>query len=215
MLFENILNSKKDFILFTEGETDIEHIKVAKEKLEITDLEFDIYSCDCADKLKQFLMGIPKGLSNDKRIIGIFDYDKEGIEQAKALGGKDSKGVIEENSIYKRNDVDNIFSITIPCPNNNFKIHENCPIEFLYPIEKILPEMIEKRSLKEVNNKLKETQIGSNEYEEKEDLYFFKLTKNANKRHFSSGIKNYQKEDFENFRSLFEKIRNLKKMDNE
>ncbi|WP_432773696.1 AAA family ATPase [Francisella salimarina] len=205
LVFENILSSGKNVILFTEGKTDITHIKTAKEKLNITDLDFDVFTCDCADKLKQFLMGIPNGLAQDKKIIGIFDYDQEGIKSAKGLGNQIQDGA------YKRNDMENIFSITLPCPDDKLKTLEYCPIEFLYPKEKIDSVMLCKRNLKDVNNKYDDNnQISSADFANMEDLFCFQLSKNSShKTDFASKISDFEESDFRNFRPLFDKIKSL------
>lgn len=206
LVFENILSSNKNVILFTEGKTDITHIKTAKEKLKITDMDFDIFTCECADKLKQFLMGIPNGLAQDKKIIGIFDYDQEGIKSARGLGNQ-----IQEDGVYKRNGIDNIFSITLPCPDDRLKALEYCPIEFLYPKEKIDSVMLCKRNLKEINNKYDDNnQISSTDFANMEELFCFQLSKNSNhKTDFASKISGFDECDFRNFRLLFDKIKSL------
>ncbi|MBK2356469.1 ATP-dependent nuclease [Francisella hispaniensis] len=206
LVFENILSSGKNVILFTEGETDITHIETAKEKLNITDLDFDVFACNGADKLKQFLMGIPNGLVQDKKIIGIFDYDQEGIKSAKGLGSQ-----LQEDSAYKRNDMENIFSITLPCPDDKLKTLEYCPIEFLYPKEKIDSVMLCKRNLKDVNNKYdNNNQISSADFANMEDLFCFQLSKNSShKTDFASKISEFEESDFRNFRPLFDKIKSL------
>lgn len=206
--FENILSSKKDCIIFTEWKTDIKHISIARDKLWFSDVDFDIFSCWDAWKLKQFLMWIPKGLFEDKVIIWIFDYDDKWLKELKWLNG-----LVEEKKHYKRKDMNNIHWISLICPNIEFEKHENCFIEFLYSKENIdkltLDWFIEKRRLWEVNNILGDKGISSTDLNWKKDLWFYQLWKNADKNKFSNDIEDFKKEDFKNFEPLFEKIKNI------
>lgn len=214
IFFENIINSSKKLVLFVEGKTDIIHIKTAKSKLKI-DLDFDIFECGSAEKLRQFLMGIPKGLFSDKKIVGIFDYDEEGIQQAKLIEGSKNK---DEKDIYIRKDSSNIKSINLICPNEEFKKYKNCPIEFLYTKKKLTStKLLEKRSLGEVNKNLKDIEkFNQSELNAKEELWFFKIknTKgkidgDGEKMKFTKNVSKLDQKDFENFKPLFEKIERI------
>lgn len=204
---ELFLNSKKPLFIAVEGKTDEKHIKLAAKKLDI-DLEFDIYSCGGADKLKQFLCGIPMNIFDDKIIIGIFDYDCEGIKQLKKVGES-----IEDNKKYKKNGSDNVFGISLPCE-GDLEQHQNCPIEYLYPREKLdEAEILTKKRLDEVNrffdddaDKLNLTQLN-----EKIDLCFYKISESeTSKNSFAESCNGFDVDDFEGFKKLFDLIIEIK-----
>lgn len=203
---EIFLNSKKPVLLVTEGKTDVKHIKLAAEKLKI-DLEFDIYGAGSAGKLKDFLIGLPNKMFGDKIVIGIFDYDETGLRFLKKVGEK-----IEENKFYKVKDAENVFGISLPCPESDLEKHKNCPIEFLYEKEK-LEGIIEKRKIDAINHNLNEDEkIGASELEGLEKLCFYKISEsNTTKNNFAEKCKNLDKKDFEGFKVLFDKILEIKK----
>lgn len=204
ILFDNISDSTKKIILFTEGKTDIEHIKIAKDKLAINDLDFDIFTCDGADKLKQFLIGIPKVLFKDKTIIGIFDYDDKGIKCIKDVGNE-----LESEVHYIVKDNHKVHAVMLPLPDENMKLFKYCPIEYYYKIEIIECCNIKKRSLSEVNHILKDDGLNKNQLEDKSDLFYYKLSDSFDKVKFTEKVKELDSLDFSNFNPLFTKIKEI------
>lgn len=209
IIFENIINSKKDLILFTEWPTDITHIQTAKEKLGIT-TDFDIFHCRDAWRLSNFLKWIPNWiLPNTKKIIGIFDFDNEW-----------RKGVniwieIEKDKHYTHSEDWNIHAITLPVTNNELIKTEYCPIEFLYPQDKLQWSewLLTKKHLREINSlkSFESSQIWQSEYEAKNDLYFFKVSDEPwKKTKFTDFIKSLDQDDFKNFQPLFDMINEIK-----
>lgn len=204
VLFDNISDSTKKIILFTEGKTDIEHIKIAKEKLAINDLDFDIFTCDGADKLKQFLIGVPKALFKDKTIIGIFDYDQTGITCINKIGEK-----LEGEMHYKVKENENVHAIMLPIPDAKMKTFGYCPIEYYYSLEIIELQNIEKLSLVEANNILKNDGLNKADFETVKDLFYYKLNKTFDKVAFVEKVRYLDSYCFVNFKALFGKIEKI------
>jgi len=206
-LLEIVVKSHKQIIIFTEGPTDVEHIKAARKKLNEKDI-FDIFYCGNrlnggADKLKQFLIGCPSTLFKDKKIVGIFDCDKEGLSQTE----KNFSLITEKENIYRSNSDANIFAILIPPPDESFKKYQNCPIEFLYSKELIEKYglLAEKRSIAEINKFHSTTPMNTDDYATKNDLWYYGLN-SSQKITFSDKVKDLDKEDFKNFKPLFDLI---------
>ncbi len=216
ILFENIISTQEDIIIFTEGETDINHILQAKKKLGISDLEFAIFTCTCATKLKSFLIGIPNGLFENKTIVGIFDYDKEGKDQIKKLS---SNFNLNKKNLYISNSNTRVFAVSLPVPNVNFENYEYCPIEFLYP-EKVLKEneMVKKRALSEINsvNYIREDDskvMNKADLDSKDNLWFYKIDESKiTKSDFSTIIEGLETDNFDNFKPLFDIIKEVKEL---
>ncbi|MHC9002242.1 AAA family ATPase [Enterobacter adelaidei] len=111
-------------LVITEGKTDWKHIKSAllhfQSKGEFTDLDFVFHEYEDAsfsdDKLNNFLTNVAQ-VSNNKKIIGIFDRDE----------GNGRK--------YSRNRINmlgnNVYAITIPQPEHR-SYHDGICIEFMY-----------------------------------------------------------------------------------
>lgn len=208
--FENIIWSEKKCIIFTEWKTDINHIITSKNKLWITDYDFDVFTCWCANKLKQFLMWIPDWLFSDKKIIWIFDSDNEWIKEAIKIWSK----FLGDNNIFVSNSNSNVFSLLIPVPNQEFINYEYCPIEFLYDKSKLEENnFIEKRNIRDINNTQYIKDSGSflnqSDLDSKNDLWFYKITEvNISKNTFSNSIISlFNESDFINFKPIFEKIK--------
>jgi len=65
-------------LIITEGKTDIQHIKKAKERLGIYDVDVDYFNAGCESKLKALLEQLSK-IPQARKIIGIFDRDAPAI----------------------------------------------------------------------------------------------------------------------------------------
>ena len=112
-------------LIITEGKTDIKHILKAKEKLGITDLDFDTIQeqqqPDGDSNLKKLLEQAAH-IDNKNIIIGIFDRDKDGVV-------KD----IEQNGQHIKNYGNNVYAFCIPLPESRRKNgEEEISIEFFY-----------------------------------------------------------------------------------
>ncbi len=110
-------------LIITEGKTDIQHIRKAREKLNITDLEIDFFEIPEEglgdSKLKTLLENLSK-LSQTRKVIGIFDRDNPAI----------LADVERDNQSFK-NYGNNIFAFCIPIPKGREK-YTNISIEFYY-----------------------------------------------------------------------------------
>ncbi len=209
-LLETVINSNKPVILFTEGITDTMHLETAKEKLKIND-SFDIFPCGDsisggADKLKQFLISCPAKLFEEKIIIGLFDYDEEGLKQKKHFDQ------IDKNIFLSRSNP-KVYAIFLPAPDVNYEKYENCPIEFLYYkdiIEKY-DLLAGKRSISEINKKyFVDSPCNSSDYEEMNYLWFYKLN-DSKKILFTKEINGLNADQFINFVPIFDIINEITK----
>lgn len=110
-------------LIITEGKTDIQHIRISKEKLKIKNCEVEF--CIIPEKwgdgdLKQFLENSSK-IKQNRKIIGIFDRDTD--EMLKE---------IEKNGQMFKNYGNNIYAICLPLVNE--EIYGNSiSIEHYYP----------------------------------------------------------------------------------
>ncbi|KPJ67284.1 MAG: hypothetical protein AMJ43_05335 [Coxiella sp. DG_40] len=216
-LLECVVKSDSKVIIFTEGDIDEIHIKTAKEKLR-NKLSFDIFPCDGADKLKQFLIGCPPNLFSDKKIVGVFDYDKEGIEKVISKGNFTE---IKEH-IYQLKNSDYVFAITLPAP-KDLKQYKNCPIEFLYS-EQVLNQygLLKRKTQSELSIFLRKLNINGDVYDEyvnkfnngSEELWCYSLIEGKKQYFAKEIIPVLEAKEFENFKPLFEIIKWIIKMTN-
>ena len=121
-------NSKP--IVITEGKTDIKHILKAKEKLGITDIDFETIECenqpDGDSNLIALLEQLGKVARNNK-VIGIFDRDKETTIKK-----------IECNGQYVKEYGHGVYAFCIPVPKTRLeKGQDKISIEYLYSDEEI------------------------------------------------------------------------------
>jgi len=129
-LQEKIIKSLKPIII-TEGKTDVCHLKAALKTLKITDIDFDFADINAVGwgdgELKKCLESLAK-LSNNQRIIGIFDRDVSDIV-------KD----IESNGQKYKSYGNNVYAFCIPVPDHRIN-YSNISIEFYYKDEELKKE---------------------------------------------------------------------------
>lgn len=117
-------------LIITEGKTDIKHILKAKEKLGVTDLEFDVIQDnqqpDGESNLHKLLEQAAH-IGNKNIIIGVFDRDiKKTVED------------IEKNGQQIKDFGNNVYAFCIPLPESRrINGEEDISIEFLYSDEEI------------------------------------------------------------------------------
>lgn len=200
---EVFLNSWNKYLLVTEWITDKKHLEIAIEKLWIKN-NYDIYSADWCDKLKQFLVWLPTNILNNKVIIWIFDFDDSWLKSLRSCSWEQ-----EKNKIYRIPEKENRFWISLPTINENFEKFENFPIEFMYSKD-ILEEneMIKKRSLWEVNRYLSDNEkLNQRELNEVEELFYYKVSESdTSKNNFTDKVRELESSEFENFKALFDLI---------
>ena len=112
-------------LIITEGKTDIKHILKAKDKLGITDLDFDTIQEDQQPDGDTNLLTLLKQaahINNRHKIIGIFDRDvKTRVDE------------IEKNGQQIKNFGNNVYAFCIPLPESRKRNgEEDISIEFLY-----------------------------------------------------------------------------------
>nr|WP_294930524.1 AAA family ATPase [uncultured Flavobacterium sp.] len=135
-LNEEIVRSTVPLII-TEGKTDAQHIKKAKEILNINDCEVVFYDIigDWGDsKLRTLLEQVSK-VNQKRKIIGIFDRDDIAIVND-----------IESDGQFFKKYTNNIFGMCIPLVNENL-YGSLISIEHYYPKEILLKQDMHKRRL--------------------------------------------------------------------
>jgi predicted ATP-binding protein involved in virulence len=110
-------------LIITEGKTDVQHIKKAKEILNVQNCEIDFYEItgDWGDsKLKLLLEQLSK-IEQNRKIIGIFDRDDASIVSD-----------IEKGLQLFKDYSNNVYAFCIPVPVGR-ETYSNISIEFYYP----------------------------------------------------------------------------------
>jgi len=178
------LSSSKEIILLVEGKHDKIHIEEAFKRLkdDYQDLEFDVFSVEGANNIKQLLTGIKSSFEmfDKKKIyIGIFDCDKK---------GKDIVGTNAKRKKYASlGKSKHFYYMYLPFQNYN----ENFEIENMYN-ELKLKEAYQQAIL-EINKPITKDILEE-------------MAKNI----LAENCKNFENEDFEHFKKLFDLIREIK-----
>lgn len=193
------ISSKSPIILLVEGKLDKIHINNAYKALkdEYSDLRFDIFCLNSETKIQPFLLGLYESdFETDKLYIGLFDREKKILDNLKNIKnyqpveGEDFFKIIESNN--KKNT--NYFVTVLP------KIEGkkcDCSMEMMYEYLKW-----EEAYQRAVKNTLGKTQNKSiREYSED-------VLQDA-KNILSEDSNSFEKEDFRNFRNLFDLIREI------
>lgn len=185
-------SSKSPIILLVEGKTDKVHINNAYKALkdEYSDLKFDIFSVNGADNLKPFLVGLREiNFETEKLFIAVFDYDKKGNAGYGSFEKDENKGFKKLNSSAL-----SYFGVRIPKPEK---------IEYAYTIETMYEYVKwEEAYLQAVKNTLGKTENKSiSKYSEG----ILETAKNI----LAENSNSFVKEDFKNFRKLFDLIREI------
>ncbi|MGI4022464.1 MAG: hypothetical protein ACRYFA_13240 [Janthinobacterium lividum] len=117
-------------LIITEGKTDVQHIKKAKEKLNVENCEVEFYEItgDWGDsKLKLLLEQLAK-IKQTRKIIGIFDRDDSSIVAE-----------MEKTGQLFKDYTNNVFGFCIPIPIGR-ESYTNISIEFYYTDSEIKKE---------------------------------------------------------------------------
>lgn len=195
----SFIASRKPIVLLVEGKLDKEHINNAFNVLkgDYPSLDFDIFCLNSETKIQPFLSGLYESdFETDKVYIGLFDREKKILDNLK---NPKNYSKIESKSFFKilENKKENTcyFATTLPEIENK---KCDCSIEMMYDYEKW-----EEAYKNAVINTLGNTQNKSiKEYSED-------VLENA-KNILAQNSKNFRKEDFENFRTLFDLIKEIK-----
>ncbi|QIW10402.1 AAA family ATPase [Francisella sp. LA112445] len=199
----------KDLVILTEGKTDVIHFEKALKYLNLfDDLSYEIVSCDSADNLKQFLVGIPKELTQNTIFIGVFDYDDKGN---KCYGQFGKEKIINNFSFRQPKEGagnKKVYAVQIEPHIENCKKQNYYPVEYMYS-ENILKDhdVLELRTLQELTVNLNDEDIktySSRHNSDNMDVSFYKV-KNDIKKSFANGVQ-LDNESRERFRLLFQRV---------
>jgi ABC-type cobalamin/Fe3+-siderophores transport system ATPase subunit len=191
-----VLNSDND-ILLVEGKFDIKFIKTAIEK--INEEQYNILN-----NLEYIPTGGASGLrlfidkfkaKDNQNIIAILDNDKAGQSEIKELLTDEYKRDLERNNYVKIQEFKNTFLLLLPKPERvNDSQYE---IEDFFPLDKLSNIAIEQINTFKV-------------------LKNFTLKKDTVKRKLNEICTNdtFIKEDFKEFKKLFDLILEIKRLDN-
>ena len=193
------LSSKKPIILLVEGKHDKEHITNAYNALknDYKDLEFDIFYLNGESKIQPFLSGLYESdFETNKLFVGIYDNDEAGN---KSYGNGFEKTDTSYKKLKENNGKanENYFAIKLPKPEN---ITCDCTIETLYDCSRF--EEALSKAYDEAKGFLNNRSVDE-------------IVKDINlkaKNFLADNSKDFVKEDFKNFRKLFDLIREIKNL---
>ncbi|WP_315188898.1 DUF4357 domain-containing protein [Capnocytophaga sputigena] len=190
------ISSKSPIILLVEGKLDKIHINNAYKALkeEYSDLRFDIFDMEGLENIKPFLSSLYlSDFQKDKLCIGVYDNDIAGEKaygQFKKIEDRKFKEVNENND--KRNLF--YFVTRLPKPEG---ITCECTIETMYEYTKW--EEAYQQAIVELSNQNRGTSI----------IDYSKNVLNKAKDIIAENSNSFVKEDFKNFRKLFDLIREI------
>jgi len=190
-------------IVITEGKTDQKILTIAWEKLNNgAEIPFRIISSGiqieedkrtgCADSVRRSLEYI--STLTDRKIIGLFDNDREGNEQFKGL----NKSIFEPHNLQnntRKHQIKNIYGLILPVPaHRQFFVQADSITQRYFVIEQYFEnELLQQHNMKG------ESILGTEVF----------LVNDSNKNTFSELAHTFPVEKFENFRILFDKISEL------
>ena len=204
-------------VLFTEGKTDAQILKVAWEKLYDYDCPFEIKSCNLmdedaqgnvslagADMLKKVLC--TARYDSEKIIIGMFDNDKAGIKAFNL----DNNYLLNSEKSWKEHKNRKGYAFLIPTNEETQKIAkgENLSIEFLFSREVLNKEVNGKKLVLKPQcavTLIKGVQIQIQQAAD--EFWYMSDIDNDTKTDFAyTVVPTLEKDDFTNFKPVFEMI---------
>ncbi len=189
------ISSKSPIILLVEGKLDKIHINNAYRALkeEYPNLNFDIFCLNSETKIQPFLSGLYESdFETDKLYIGVYDNDEAGHKSYKSfdeISQKSYKKLKENNKAHNT-----YFSVELPKPEG---ITCDCTIETMYDYTKW--EEAYQQAVQHTSGKTKDKSI---------DKYCKDVLQEA-KNILAENSNSFVKEDFKNFRKLFDLIREI------
>jgi hypothetical protein len=189
------ISSKSPIILLVEGKLDKIHINNAYRALkeEYPNLNFDIFCLNSETKIQPFLSGLYESdFETDKLYIGVYDNDEAGHKSYKSfdeISQKSYKKLKENNKTHNT-----YFSVELPKPEG---ITCDCTIETMYDYTKW--EEAYQQAVQHTSGKTKDKSI---------DKYCKDVLQDA-KNILAENSNSFVKEDFKNFRKLFDLIREI------
>lgn len=189
------ISSKSPIILLVEGKLDKIHINNAYRALkeEYPNLNFDIFCLNSETKIQPFLSGLYESdFETDKLYIGVYDNDEAGHKSYKSfdeISQKSYKKLKENNKAHNT-----YFSLELPKPEG---ITCDCTIETMYDYTKW--EEAYQQAVQHTSGKTKDKSI---------DKYCKDVLQEA-KNILAENSNSFVKEDFKNFRKLFDLIKEI------
>ena len=189
------ISSKSPIILLVEGKLDKIHINNAYKALkeEYPNLNSDIFCLNSETKIQPFLSGLYESdFETDKLYIGVYDNDEAGHKSYKSfdeISQKSYKKLKENNKAHNT-----YFSVELPKPEG---ITCDCTIETMYDYTKW--EEAYQQAVQHTSGKTKDKSINK---------YCEDVLKDA-KNILAENSNSFVKEDFKNFRKLFDLIREI------
>ena len=191
------LNSKND-ILLVEGKHDKIHIKEALKHFsdEYPELKFDIFDMNGATNIRQLLIGLSNsGYIKNKKVIGLYDDDKEGRDAVNANFDKTQKPILQLKSNNAEPPSTVFFGLLYPSP-PDWKGD--------YTVENFYDGIKYEEAYTEALNKTKGFFLNKPIDEVATDI------KLKSKNILADNVSNFVKEDFERFKHLFDLLKNIK-----
>lgn len=194
------LSTKKNVILLVEGKHDKNHILNAWKhyKDEYLNLDFDIFVMDGADNVAHMITGLRKSDSIDisKKYIGILDNDESGRNCRKESDVK----YPENNKIG----VTGFMTVLYPEPDGFTKKSKSKEND--YTVENLLPIIKYENAYKEI--------VSSYEFTAKKIDEISKDIQERVKGLLASRSKDFSKDDFKEFKKLFDIIHKIANLSN-
>lgn len=203
--------------IIVEGRTDVAILKTAWSKIRDFDMPFCIMSSDTvgdiqkggnggASNLSVRLKGIPA--DHHKIVIGLFDYDDEGIKNYKLDRNFKEKSI--DNFYFKSSLNNKCYAIMLPIPDfrRGCEETENMPIEFMFEDE-FLYQKVDQKGLSLMVKKYTQS-FGRKKFEfELEDLTQNKTIIGGKKDFSEIVVPTFPKNAFSSFETLFSMIEKL------
>jgi ABC-type cobalamin/Fe3+-siderophores transport system ATPase subunit len=196
------LANKKNMILLVEGKHDKIHIENAFSKLrdDYSTLDFAVYSIGGESKIKPLMIGLYEaGDFENKTHIAIYDNDKAGDDAFKNGFDSDKQNVGYKKLHKDKVEHNNFFAFLLPKPNG---FTENCTIENMFDSSKY------EDAYKAATNKM----LGYFANKSIEKIH--ENIKCESKNILAENSKSFSKEDFNNFRPLFDLLLKIQNRNN-
>lgn len=205
---EILKNSQKPYLIF-EGKTDNELFECAFKALYVRDISDDYILCEHmttvdgstigsgANFINQFMFNHISKTPTNNFIIGVFDYDKTGVDEINALKKVFNKIDIatEAYLLYQHKSKPKVFVITLVTPAHRINFTHKTKPEYCYMSTELLLED------KEIHN-------SNRQYPSLFDQTVFGFS--GNKNAFAEKITNNSTNiNFEGFRPTFERIEKI------
>jgi predicted ATP-dependent endonuclease of OLD family len=200
-------------IVFTEGKTDVSILNTAWSKLYEIECPFELLPVETTDEdggdggysaLNRKLESVR---SNEKLQIGIYDNDEAGNQKGFQKLNKNFS-FLNGNKYVKIHKNKRAIAIVLPSNDSlaDFERYKNLPIEFYFSQNDISKEINGKKLIIEP---LQRQIIFNGEVIDtltREDLYLSKINSDSKKFFAETIVQTFEKESFENFKTLFKLI---------